>query len=87
MNLPLFHTDNTPVSYTAVVIDPDGVGCMRKNVSDLYTAKLWITEKIYTNKEKNTGKQFPFGFDYCIFGAGDVIMSPEEINLPERTHA
>ena len=84
MNLTLFETDITLDCYTAIVIDVNGIDSMRKIHHSLYNAKLWITEKIYLNKEDGCEIPFPFGFDYCIITQDAVVMTVKEINLPER---
>ena len=83
MNLPLFDTDCTQEAYTAIVIDPNGIDCLRKFIPSLYDAKIWITEKIYMSKKKDVSKTFPYGLDYCIITKDHQILDQKQINLPE----
>lgn len=81
--MPLFPSNIIPIQFVAIVIFPDGKKCVRKLIETIYDAKIWIIKQIYLNKERNTKNNFPFGFEYSIID-GDVIMTPEQINLPER---
>ena len=74
-------TNSKEPCFTAYIDYASGDPCGRKYFTNLYEAKLFITETIFKWKYTESVKTFPFGFTYEVFDEHNNVLKEQELNL------